>query len=367
MDKINICFHIGNITNCGGTEKVTTQIASLLLDQYQDYNITILSSYYDSKKEIFFKGNERIKYDKIFDEEINLKKNYFKMIKKLNQYIKRNNVDVLIGVDTMLALFDIPAIKGTKCKYIAWEHFNYNYNLGKKLRDFGRKYAAKRADALVVLTDKDKDYFNNNLRIRNKLIRIYNPFINNEKEVKYNKKSNIIMSSGRLTYQKGFDMLIEVAKKLKDKTEDFKWNILGDGEDKEVLQSKIKENGLSKFVELKGKVKNVEDYYKESKMFVLTSRFEGLGIVVLEAKSYLLPVVSFDCDCGPSEMIEENINGYLIEEFDISKMAERIYELLKDKDKCERFSEKAKVNMKKFNPDEIVKQWNELIKEVVSK
>ena len=367
MKKIKVCFHIGNISNCGGTEKVTTQIASLLLEKYENYDVTILSSYYNIITGPYFKGNSKIKYDRLFEKEVSFKKNYFKMIERLNKYITQNDIDILIGVDTILALFDIPAIKQTKCTYIAWEHFNYNYNLGKKLRNLGRWYSAKKASALVVLTDKDKKYFSDNLKIKSKLVRIYNPFVKDKIKEKYNEKSNIIMSSGRLTYQKGFDILIEVARLLKEKTENFKWIILGEGEDRAKLESKIEEYELSNLVELKGKVKNVADYYKQSKVFVLSSRFEGLGLVVLEAKSYALPVISFNCDCGPSEMIKNNINGYIIEDYNKEEMCEKIYELLNDEKKCIEFSEKSEIDMEKFMPDVIVKEWDKLIKEVINK
>lgn len=364
-NKINICFHIENISNCGGTEKVTTQIASFLMADYEKYNVTILSSYYDITKGPFFKGNESIKYTRLFEKKVNSKVNYLEMIKRLKKYIVENNIDILIGVDTILSFFDIPAIKGTKCKYIAWEHFNFHYNLGVKLRDIGRKYAAKKGNAIVVLTDKDKRYFQDNLKIRSKIVRIYNPFVKDEIENNYNSKSNIIMSSGRLTYQKGFDILIEVAKKLKEKTANFKWIILGEGEDREKLEDKIKEYKLEDYVELMGRVKNVEEYYRKSKMFVLTSRFEGLVLVVLEAKSYELPIVSFDCDCGPSETIKNDVNGYIIKPFDTDEMANKIYSLIQDEKKCKEFSDNANLDMDKFVPNEISKQWDKLIEGVM--
>lgn len=363
--KINICFHIGNISNCGGTEKVTTQISSLLLNNYKNYNVFILSNYYDKDKGPFFKENNNIVYDSLFDRNVNNKLNFFNLIFKLKKFIKKNDIDILIGVDTILSLFDIPAIKGTKCKYIAWEHFNFKYNLGVKLRDIGRKYACKKADAVVVLTDKDKKYFLDNLTVKNKIVRIYNPFLVKENDYRYDKDSNVIMSSGRLTYQKGFDILIDVANELKSKTSDFKWLILGDGEDRKMLEEKIEQYKLQDNVELVGRVNNVDEYYKKSRMFVLTSRFEGLVLVALEAKAYSLPIVSFDFDCGPSETIKNNKNGFIVECFDIKKMAKKIYELLSDKDKCMKFSNNSKLDMDKFEPNLIVNEWDTLIKELL--
>ena len=96
-----------------------------------------------------------------------------------------------------------------------------------------------------------------------------------------NINSKQIVSVGRLTYQKGFDILCDVAKDVLSKNPDYKWIILGDGEDKEKLQSKIKEYNLQDRLILKGKVSNVEDYYENSALYVMTSRFEGLPMTLL--------------------------------------------------------------------------------------
>lgn len=365
MKKIHICFHITAISNCGGTEQVTTQISNLLLKNYDYYDISILSTFYDESVGPFFKGDKNIHYDGIFNKKTNIKLKYFTVVKKIREYVKKHGVDVLVGVDTIQALFDLPAVKGTKCKYIAWEHFNYNFNLGVKLRDYGRKYAAKNADALVVLTDRDKKLFQKHLNIKAKIIHIYNPFIMPKELSKYDYSRKIIMSSGRLTYQKGFDILLEVARLLREKTQDFKWIILGEGEDRKFLEQKIQEYGLNGLVELKGRVSDVSKYYKHSRMFVLTSRFEGFALVILEAKAYGLPIVSFNCDCGPDETVENNVNGYLIDDFDEKTMSDKIYELLCDDEKCLQFSKKANLGTERFNEKLIIKMWDDLFKELL--
>lgn len=365
MKRINICFHIDNISNCGGTEKVTTQIASLLLENYDIYNVSILSTWCLKEKKPFFSGNSKIKYDRLYSKKNNNKLNYFKTVKKIRKYLKDNKIDVLVGVDTILSVFDIPAVNNSECKYIAWEHFNYNYNLGVKLRSFGRKLSMKKADKVVVLTDKDKKYFSEKIGFNNKLVRIYNPFIVNKTINKYDNNSKIIMSSGRLTLQKGFDILIDVANELSKYTKDFEWIILGDGEDKQLLSNKIKQLKLEDNVKLIGRVNNVDEYYKKSRLFVLTSRFEGLCLVGLEAKANKLPIISFDFDCGPSEIIDDGVNGYLIENGNINEMAKKIYELLKNKEKCLQFSNKSQEKMELFSERKIAEEWNNLIIKVI--
>ena len=180
-------------------------------------------------------------------------------------------------------------------------------------------------------------------------------------EIKEVKKCSLhskqIVSVGRLTYQKGFDMLIDVAKDVLEKNKEYKWLILGDGEDKNRLQEKINKYNLQDRLILKGKVSNVEDYYKNSSLYVMTSRFEGLPMTLLEAKSYKMPIVSFDCPTGPSEIIRNNINGYLVKANDIKEMSNKVNSVLLDDKKLKKFSDKAELDIDKFNINSIINKW----------
>lgn len=135
-------------------------------------------------------------------------------------------------MDTILDIYGIPATRFNKTKIVSWEHFNFYENLGVKLRDYGRKLAAKYSDAIVTLTKEDKNYFKQNLKIKHNIYTIYNPLILTKKNNDYDLNSKIILSAGRLTYQKGFDMLVEVAKEVLRHNNEWKWIILGEGEDR---------------------------------------------------------------------------------------------------------------------------------------
>ena len=149
--------------------------------------------------------------------------------------------------------------------------------------------------------------------------------------------------------------------KILKKVPEAKLNILGDGEDKEKLQSKIKEYNLQDRLILKGKVSNVEDYYKNSSLYVMTSRFEGLPMTLLEAKSYKMPIVSFDCPTGPSEIIRNNINGYLVKANDIKEMSNKVNSVLLDDKKLKKFSDKAELDIDKFNINSIINKWTNIL------
>ena len=176
-----------------------------------------------------------------------------------------------------------------------------------------------------------------------------------------------MLSVGRLTYQKGFDYLIEVAKILNENKVVFKWFILGEGEDRKKLEGKIKNYDLEDKVVLLGKVKDVDKFYRISDLFVMTSRFEGLSLVLLEAKAYHLPIISFDCNCGPSEVIVDGEDGYLIEPFNVEKMAFKLKDILTDNNLLNYLKNNANnlIRLEKFLPSVICRLWMNLIDSLV--
>ena len=357
-----ICFFSGDITRSGGTERVSTVIANQLVKN-KDLDICILSLW-ENNKELFFHLDSEIRRYTLFEKTTNGKK-IFKYILTVRQFVKRNNIDVLIDIDGILDMYSIPALIGVNCALISWEQFNYYYNPDGPYRKVTRRLAAKKADAIVVLTDEDKKNYEEASKIHGKIRRIYNPIestigVSN----KYDVGSKAIISAGRLTNQTGFDMLVDVADIVLKKHTDWKWIICGEGEERKALEEKIKEYKLERNLILKGNVDNIEEHYKKSAMFVLTSRAEGFGLVLTEAKKEGLPCVSFRCPAGPGEIILDGVNGCLIDCFNIEEMAEKINMLIENQDMRKKFSDNAMVGTEKFNIDEIGKQWKELIEQL---
>lgn len=357
---LNICFLSGDMSRTGGTERVLSIIANELSKQKNKFNIHILSitnenntSYFRLEKEI--KNNRILK-----SKDVNFKKQYFQIVKGIRHYIKENNIDILIDVEVIASLFSIPATRFTKTKLISWEHFNFYEDNGSHLRIYARKLAARFSNCIITLTEHDKQNYLNNLDIKGKVEYIYNP-IEEVDDIECNIKSKQIISVGRLTYQKGFDMLCDVAKVVLKDNKGWKWLILGDGEDKDKLRSKIKEYGLENKLILKGNVSNVEEYYKNSSLYVMTSRFEGLPMTLLEAKTYKLPIVSFNCLTGPSEIVKNNINGYLINPENVEAMSNKLNILMNDENKLKEFSSNAQIDIEKFELKPIIEKWGNLL------
>lgn len=350
-----ICFLEGDMSRSGGTERVTSIIANEL-SKKENFEIHIISIE-NQKNRSFFKLEDEVKHSTILDTRNKSKLNkYIQIIKGIRTYIKENSIDILVDVDVICNIFSIPATRGTKTKLLSWEHFNICNNNGSKIRDLSRKLSTRFSDYIITLTEKDKNNYINKLNIKSNIDYIYNPVIKRNEE-ECNIESRQIISVGRLTNVKGFDMLCDVAEVVLPKNTEWKWIILGEGEDRPLLEEKIKKYNLEDRLILKGNVSNIDEYYKNSSIFVMTSRYEGLPMTLLEAKSYSLPIVSFDCMTGPSDIISDNINGYLINENNLEEMSKKINILINDIDTRLRFKQNAKYDIDKFDLDKIINKW----------
>lgn len=355
-----ICFLSGDMSRSGGTERVLAIIANELCKKEDLFEIHILNITNDSM-ESFFCLDKRIKMGRVLKKSnINFKRNYFNVVKGIKRYVKANKIDVFIDVDVLSCIFSIPVTKLENIKHISWEHFNFFQNNGTKLRDIARKIAAKCSDYIITLTEEDKKNYIKNLNIRGKIDYIYNPMDNNGDE-ECNIDSKQILSVGALTYAKGFDILCDVAKDVLNKNPQYKWLILGEGEERDKLEKKINEYHLNSKLILVGNVSDVDYYYKNSALYVMTSRFEGLPMTLLEAKNYKLPIVSFDCKTGPSEIIRDNVNGYLVKANDVREMSNKINTILQDDKKLKEFKSKANLDIEKFNLNSIIDKWTSLL------
>lgn len=359
---INVCFFSGDITRSGGTERVSTVIANEL-QKDKELSISFLSLW-ENHSESFYDIDKSIKRDVLYKKETTGIFHFIGYICRIRKFIKKNKIDILIDIDGILDMYSVPAIFRLKTKLISWEQFNYYQNPYVNYRKRTRKLAAKYADAIVVITKEDKGYFKQNLRIKNRIEQIYNPITIKNNDSYYSMDSKTILSVGRITEQKGFDMLVEVAKEVFKTHSDWNWIIIGEGEDKEIIENKIKEYGLTNNISIISNVKNIEDYYKKSAIYVMTSRYEGFGLVLTEAQEFHLPCISFKCPAGPSEIVDNNENGYLINCFEIEDMIKAIINLIENESIRKKFSSQAQKNSKMFDVQRIATQWSLLLKKL---
>jgi glycosyltransferase involved in cell wall biosynthesis len=146
-----------------------------------------------------------------------------------------------------------------------------------------------------------------------------------------------------------------------DKHPDWSWDIYGNGELYGELNKNISESGLINNISLKGNVGNLEELYGDYAIYVLTSSTEGLPLVLLEAKAKHLPIISFDIATGPSDIVQNGIDGYLVPLNDIETTAQKICELIENSELRQSFSNAAYLNIGKFDKTKILGEWRELL------
>lgn len=354
-----ICFLIGNINDSGGTERVTTLIANELCKK--NYNIVILSLVNGDKP--FFELDSRVTIRSLYTRKVSFKKNYLKTIWKIRQFARRYKIETLVVVDSISCVYTIPALIGLNINHICWEHFNFNVDLGVPFRPLGRKLAAKYCDSIVTLTKRDKELWEKNLKnIKATITPISNPtpYVNIEHIPKLEFKT--ILAMGRLTYQKGFDLLISAWSEVYKNNTDWILRIVGSGEDKEELRNQANLLGVSDSIDFVAVTNDVESYYQTSSFYCLSSRFEGLPMVLLEAQAYGLPVIAFDCDTGPSDVIEHGENGYLVENDNVKKLGFYIDKAINQNDvQYQRMILESRNRSQKFELSNIIKEWVKII------
>lgn len=276
--------------------------------------------------------------------------------------LKKNNYDYifLISMGKLSVFFPFYSFlfklkKGVKI--ISCEHVSLS-SYKPYLR--GLKYVfLKYYDRVIVLTDSDR------VRLKNKgchVLKIPNPIFPKARVGEGNGKRALAI--GRLEYQKGFDLLIDIWSEFKknDSSDGWVLNIAGDGSLKDYLINKIKENGVSDSIFLLGRINNVDELYSTSDLFLMTSRYEGLPLVLLEAKSWGLPLVAFDCPTGPKEIITEGIDGHLIPMNNVSSYVKTLTKITHDQKSLSSLKSNAFYGIENYEPGKIKDIWLSLLK-----
>ncbi len=355
-DKKIICFFSGDITREGGTENVAALIANALARQ-KKYEIIFLSLV-ERRDTPFFPICPEIRRYRLGEKWIQPGPGYLAVLPKLKRFLRERRVDVLVDIDIVLDSLSIP-VKGSGTKVVSWGHFSYFYEQKSLYRRLIQMYAAKKADYCVTINEENRKCYERYLHRTKALRTIYNPAVM-EKRQDAVAKENYIFWAGRLVRIKGVDYLAETADRVLKLLPGWRWLAAGDGEEREWLETYIREHGLQDRLVLLGTVADIGQYYAKARIHVLTSREEGLPMCLLEAKSHGLPCVSFNISTGPEEIIRDGVNGYLVEPFDCEKMAEKIVRLASDEELRERFALNAGLDMEKFDLNNIINSWNEV-------
>lgn len=355
----NICFTIRNIDCGGGTERVGLRLANALVER--GYNVHMVS--YDAKKNSpFFPCDERIKLWGILDNIFRrrFRWHFWYGAYRFRKYLKRNKIDVVIDIDTFNALWTAPAIKGLPIKWISWDHFNYSYCKGD-LRRKALKLVHDYAAALVLISKADRETYLHETTFKADFIKqVYNPLSFEVNSPIDHSKQKKVLAMGRIAPQKGFDLLLRSWKIVEQKVSDWQLEIVCGYGDYVALEQEARDMELHNVI-CTGPTKDVQDKMSSAAIFALSSRFEGFGLVITEANICSVPVVSYDCHCGPNEIITDGYDGYLVEQENTEQFAEKLISLMKDDKHRKQMGRNAYISAHRFCMDAILPQWVDMI------
>lgn len=387
-----ICFLMSSPFTVGGEQRVVTTLANFFENKgYEvyfllthsnklvDYNIYKL----DKKVKIIFMeeynklGHKILRKSFNFLKKINMKVNilkYFLYLQKniycnyidkkvLKKYINKYKFNCIIGLASeysgMLAVLrkDI-----TGCKLIGWQHSCYNAYFKTRGRRFFNeekfvKYMFENLDEYIVQTMSDYREIFDEYGFKAKVIGNPNTFLTQENCKLDNKR---FIAAGRFDSVKNFEGLIEAFYKFSLDNKEWKLYIFGDGKGKENCNNLIKKYKLENRVFLPGKSFNMKEEYMNSSIYLMTSKWEGWGMVVAEAMQFGLPVISFDLPCIREIFGKENC-GILVKKFDIEQYSVAMSEIIKNEENLKIMSENAKKRIKNFDINIIGEYWYNLI------
>ena len=273
----------------------------------------------------------------------------------LRRVLRDRRPQVIVSFLTKNNLIAALATIGTRTRLVCAERNNPERQGAHPLWNLLLRLLYRRADAIVCQTEAVRRCFP--AAVQGKLVTIANPVpppdvARSAAEVKR------ICAVGRLTHQKGFDLLIAAFASATSGAPDWRLDIWGEGPEREALHALIRDQGLAGRISLRGLSPRPRAWVAEAGIFVLSSRYEGFPNVLGEAMAAGLPVIAADCDFGPADMVEHGRSGLLVQGEDPAALARAMADLMADPLARSRMGAAAAEAMARFRPAHILKQWD---------
>lgn len=339
-----VCFIIDNISNSGGTDRVLAMLSNLF--KCKGHQVTVYSL---KDRNPYYEINPNVSI------EVPNGKNRLSKLIQCVRFVKRKKFDLVIVLSMgRLSAQIIPLLFLSQVKsyivcsdHVSIESFSMPVRLIKYI-------AYLLSSKVVVLTDSDRDFLIKILPKRKvHVVRNMSPFEHETiNELKLSGKENTILAVGRLTHQKNFKRLLVLWKKADIK--DWSLKIVGSGDELSNLKGFCSQSGLSNVIFIEAN-KNLASEYLKASVLVMTSRYEGLPMVLIESKNFGVPAIAFNCKTGPSELIFDD--GFLIDYHDDEKFIKKLKEITSDKCLLTELAKKAIYNSSKFSAESIYQQW----------
>ncbi|HWK62131.1 MAG TPA: glycosyltransferase family 4 protein [Eoetvoesiella sp.] len=285
---------------------------------------------------------------------------------KLRRVIRKQRPSVVLGMMTTASILAIVAARGRGCRVIATEHTHPPSQELSGLWLRLRRWAYPQADKVVALTSGTAAWLEQHVP-GSKLAVIPNavcwPLQAGEPVLEPPPRNGRmrLLAVGRLHPHKGFDLLIEAFGSMAGYFPDWDLVILGEGDDREVLQARIDDAGLGDRITLAGRAGNVGQWYEESDLYVLSSRVEGLSNSLLEAMASGLAPVAFDCETGPREIIRDGIDGVLVRPAeDAEALAAHLSDLMAHEARRQALAKRAVDVLDRFSTARVMALWRQV-------
>lgn len=285
----------------------------------------------------------------------------------LRMVLRNIQPDIALGMMTIANVILALATIGLRIQTVGSEHVHpAQYPLGV-LRDGLRRLAYGLLHNVTALTGESADWLKANTFARRiNVIPNAAPWPLPAHEPKISPESvrpsgrKFLIGAGRLVEQKGFDLLLAAFTSLAPKYPDWDLVIVGEGSKRTIIEGLVEAAGLKERVFLPGRVGNLGVWYEHADLYVMSSRFEGFGNTLAEALAHGLPVVSFDCDSGPRDIIRHEVDGLLVPPGDVAGLMATLDRLMGDADLRERFARRAVEARERFSIERIASMWEEL-------
>lgn len=358
LESKKIVFLINDITALGGTERMCTLIANALSSA--EFTVTIISRY-ESNAAPFFVLNEAVQRVSLFSKAPSLMEQ-LSMPVRLYRRVMHIAPTIIVSCDTQMCLYS--GVPFMRKNHIAWEHFNSGIVTRFGSRWFGRRLASLFCKKIIVLTESDKAHWITMLQTNSdKLTVIPNPLpVARCEKVAADKHKRVVLAVGRMTEQKGFDLLIESWQRIaKPKRKQWTLRIVGpNGSARPKLEALIAKYHLTKEVELADCTLEIEKEYQSAALYVLSSRYEGFGLTLIEAMGQGLPVIAFDCPMGPAEIIE-NKYGKLLPANDVEELARTMQRFMATPSLRNKYAELAHQRSAEYSMNNIMLRWQSML------
>ena len=380
--KLVYIYH--SIAAKGGLERIFCDKMNYFV-QNCGYDVTFIS-YQQGKHPLAYKLDERIKVVDLntrfielykYNAILRVFKNYFlrKLLKKrLSRQLSEECPDIVICTTADLTIYE--CFMDLPYRFIVESHSfmervleaNKHSSRGLKrsfLNIIDRWHMKKinKAKVLITLTEADKNdwskYLSISIKVIPNMVTCYP-----ERISPYNERPNRIICAGRLDSQKGFDYLIEAWRQIAHKYIDWRIDIFGHGEEEKKLNDMIEEYHLCDSIIIHKPTDNIYAEYMNSSFYVLSSKSEGFGLVLIEAMSCGVPCISFDCPHGPSEIISHGEDGIIVPLGNISELAKSIEWMITNKRGREAMSIAARTNARRYQENAIMPRWIELFNKI---